>query len=159
MLTESETLHFKGLPFFAPELFQAVEVADPLRTKQLRIGLTQLGEEGAIQVFKPVAAGGAMLLGAIGALQFEVVSHRLKSEYGVAARMMPSRYTLARWVTSENAKELRAFLDMNAAQIAYDVVDAPAYLATSPAQLRVIQERHPAVQFHTMRELGGKVFD
>ncbi len=159
VLTESETLHFKGLPFFAPELFQAVEVADPLRTKQLRVGLTQLGEEGAIQVFRPVAAGGAMLLGAVGALQFEVVGHRLKTEYGVAARMMPSRYTLARWVTSEDPKEMRAFLDTNAAQIAYDVVDAPAYLATSPAQLRVIQERHPAVQFHTMREHGGKVFE
>jgi peptide chain release factor 3 len=159
VLTESETLHFKGLPFFAPELFQAVEVADPLRTKQLRIGLTQLGEEGAIQVFRPVAAGGAMLLGAVGALQFEVVAHRLQSEYGVAARMMPSRFTLARWVTSDDPKVLRQFLEANAAQIAYDVVEAAAYLASSPAQLRVVQERYPAVQFHTMREHGGMVFD
>src|SRR5690606_20376241 len=119
---------FTGLPFFAPELFQAVEVADPLRSKQLRTGLAQLGEEGAIQVFRPVAAGGTQLLGAVGQLQFEVVAHRLKTEYGVQARMMPSRYTMARWITSDDPKALRKFMDANAAHIAYDVVDAPAFL-------------------------------
>ena len=54
---------------------------------------------------------------------------------------------------------LRQFLETNAAQIAYDVVEAAAYLASSPAQLRVVQERYPAVQFHTMREHGGMVFE
>uniref|UniRef100_A0A914YNF0 Peptide chain release factor 3 n=1 Tax=Panagrolaimus superbus TaxID=310955 RepID=A0A914YNF0_9BILA len=78
VLTEGENLQFTGLPFFAPELFQSIEVKDPLRTKQLRTGLTQLGEEGAIQVFRPHMAGGMMLLGAVGQLQFEVVAHRLK---------------------------------------------------------------------------------
>jgi peptide chain release factor 3 len=157
VLTEGETLHFKGLPFFAPELFQAVEVKDPLRVKQLRIGLTQLGEEGAIQVFRPVAAGGAMLLGAVGQLQFEVVAHRLKTEYGVEARLMPSRYSMARWVSATDPKVLKAFLDVNGPNIAYDVIDAPAFMATSSAQLRVAQERHPDVHFHTMREHGGQV--
>jgi peptide chain release factor 3 len=64
-LTEGEALQFTGLPFFAPEMFRSVEVADPLKTKQLRAGLTQLGEEGAIQVFRPVA-GSVLLLGAVG---------------------------------------------------------------------------------------------
>ncbi len=158
VLTEGETLQFTGLPFFAPELFQAVEVKDPLRTKQLRTGLTQLGEEGAIQVFRPEASGGSLLLGAVGQLQFEVVAHRLKTEYGVDARMMPSRYTMARWITSENPKALRKFMDANAAHIAYDVVDAAAFLIGSPAQLRVAEELYPDVKFHAMREHGGKVF-
>ena len=68
-----------AVPFFAPEIFKLVESADPLRSKQLRTGLMQLGEEGAIQVFRPMA-GGIMLLGAFGQLQFEVVAHRLKRE-------------------------------------------------------------------------------
>jgi peptide chain release factor 3 len=158
VLTEGETLQFTGLPFFAPELFQAVEVKDPLRTKQLRTGLAQLGEEGAIQVFRPVAAGGALLLGAVGQLQFEVVAHRLKSEYNADARLMPSRYTMARWITSDDPKALRKFLDANAAHIAYDVVDAAAFLISSPAQLRVAEQLYPEVKFHAMREHGGKVF-
>lgn len=158
VLTEGEALTFTGLPFFAPELFRAVEVKDPLRTKQLRTGLTQLGEEGAIQVFRPEAAGGALLLGAIGQLQFDVVAERLKNEYGVEARMMPTRYNLARWVSSKDGAQLKKFLNANHANIAYDVVEAPAFLATSPAQLRVAQERYPEIEFHNMREHSGQVF-
>ncbi|MBV6272694.1 peptide chain release factor 3 [Alcaligenaceae bacterium CGII-47] len=158
VLTEGETLTFTGLPFFAPELFQAVEVKDPLRTKQLRTGLTQLGEEGAIQVFRPQMAGGALLLGAVGQLQFEVVAHRLKTEYGAEARLMPSRYHMARWVTAEDPKAMKKFLESNAANIAYDVVNATAFLATSAAQLRVVQELYPNIQFHAMREHSGQVF-
>ncbi len=158
VLTEGENLTFTGLPFFAPELFQAVEVKDPLRIKQLRTGLTQLGEEGAIQVFRPEVSGGSLLLGAIGQLQFEVVAHRLKTEYAVDARMLPSRYTMARWITSDNPKALRKFMDANAAHIAYDVVDAAAFLIASPAQLRVAEGLYPEVKFHAMREHGGRVF-
>jgi peptide chain release factor 3 len=89
-LTEGESLQFTGLPFFAPEIFQQVEIADPMKSKQLKLGLAQLGEEGAIQVFRP-HHGGSLLLGAVGQLQFEVVAHRLQHEYGVPARMAPSR--------------------------------------------------------------------
>lgn len=158
VLTEGENLQFTGLPFFAPELFQAIEVKDPLRIKQLRLGLTQLGEEGAIQVFRPEAGSGSLLLGAIGQLQFEVVAHRLKTEYNVDARLLPSRYNMARWITSKEPKQLRKFMDANAAHIAYDVIDAAAFLVSSPAQLRVAQELYPAVEFHTMREHGGQAF-
>jgi peptide chain release factor 3 len=95
----------------------------------------------------------------VGQLQFEVVAHRLKTEYGVDARLMPSRYNLARWITSSDPKALRKFMDANAANIAHDVVDAAAFLATSAAQLRVAEERYPDVQFHTMREHAGQMFD
>ena len=159
VLTEGEVLQFTGLPFFAPELFQSVEVKDPLRTKQLRTGLTQLGEEGAIQVFKPYLSSGSLLLGAVGQLQFEVVADRLKNEYGVEARMSASRYNLARWVTSENPAALKKFIDTNAANIAYDVVDAIAFLASSPAQLRVAQDLNPDIAFHDMREHSGQLFN
>ena len=71
-ITDGASLQFTGLPFFAPEMFMTVVLKNPLRTKQLQQGLAQLGEEGAIQVFKP-DAGGNMLLGAVGQLQFEVV--------------------------------------------------------------------------------------
>ncbi|MFM2208554.1 MAG: putative peptide chain release factor, partial [Pseudomonadota bacterium] len=66
-ITDGASLQYTGLPFFAPELFMTVLLKNPLRTKQLQQGLAQLGEEGAIQVFKP-EAGGAMLLGAVGQL-------------------------------------------------------------------------------------------
>ena len=156
-LTEGEKLQFTGLPYFAPESFQSVEIADPMRSKQLRTGLQQLGEEGAIQVFKPIA-GGSLLLGAVGNLQFEVVLHRLKSEYGVDARLEASRYRLARWITCDNPTILKRFIDANAHRIAHDVVEAPAFLAAHPSELEVAAERYPSVQFHALREHAGHVF-
>jgi peptide chain release factor 3 len=156
-LTEGEALHYTGLPFFAPEMFRSVEVADPLRTKQLKAGLTQLGEEGAIQVFRPVA-GSVLLLGAVGQLQFEVVAHRLEHEYGCKARVMPSRFQIARWVTCDDAKELQRFIDANAHRVAHDAVDAPTLLVEYAPELRAIEGNWPKIKFHTMREHAGLVF-
>jgi peptide chain release factor 3 len=156
-LTEGEALQFTGLPFFAPEMFRSVEVADPLKTKQLRAGLTQLGEEGAIQVFRPVA-GTVLLLGAVGQLQFEVVAHRLEHEYGCKARVTPARYNVARWVTCPDAKELQRFIDGNAHRVALDAVDAPCVLLEYAGELRAMQDNWPKIQFHALREHAGLVF-
>ena len=156
-LTEGEALQFTGLPFFAPEMFRAVEVADPLRTKQLRAGLTQLGEEGAIQVFRPIA-GSLLLLGAVGQLQFEVVAHRLEHEYGVKARIMASNFNLARWVTCEDPNELKKFMDANAHRVALDAVDAPTLLVDHSATLRAVEQQWPKIKFHALREHAGLVF-
>jgi len=156
-LSEGEVLQFTGLPFFAPEMFRSVEVADPLKTKQLRAGLTQLGEEGAIQVFRPVA-GSVLLLGAVGQLQFEVVAHRLEHEYGCKARIMPARYNVARWVTCDEPKELQRFIDGNAHRVALDAVDAPTVLLEYAGELRAMQENWPKIKFHALREHAGLVF-
>ena len=160
-LTEGEALQFTGLPFFAPEMIRSVEVADPLRTKQLKAGLTQLGEEGAIQVFRPMA-GSVLMLGAVGQLQFEVVQHRLETEYGVKARITHSSFQVARWVTCppENGgeTELKRFIDANIHRMAWDAVDAPTILVDHMATLRAVESNWPKIQFHTMREHAGLVF-
>lgn len=145
---------YTGLPFFAPELFQTVELANPMKSKQLQQGLMQLGEEGAIQVFRP-QTGGAMLLGAVGQLQFEVVQHRLKAEYSVDIRLTSSRFTGARWVTCDDDAAMKKFLDENEGKLALDAADTLAYLLTSTYDLRLTQERYPKVVFHPLREHAG----
>lgn len=65
---------------------------------------------------------------------------------------------MARWFTSDNPAALRKFMASNAQHIAYDVVDAPAFLVSSAAQLRVAEELNPEIKFHAMREHGGQVF-
>jgi peptide chain release factor 3 len=160
-LTEGEALQFTGLPFFAPEIIRSVEVADPLRGKQLKAGLTQLGEEGAIQVFRPIA-GSVLMLGAVGQLQFEVVAHRLEAEYGVKARITHSNYQVARWVTCApedgGEQELKRFIDANAHRVALDAVDAPTLLVDHSATLRAVEANWPKIKFHAMREHAGLVF-
>ncbi|WP_255428265.1 peptide chain release factor 3 [Ramlibacter cellulosilyticus] len=150
----SVSLQYTGLPFFAPELFQVVVLKNPLRTKQLQQGLEQLGEEGAIQVFRP-EVGGPMLLGAVGQLQFEVVQHRLKTEYDCDVRLESCPYTGARWITADTPAELKAFTDAYPQRLALDAANALAFLCTSPYDVRLAQERFPKIHFHLLREHAG----
>ena len=150
----SVNLMYTGLPFFAPEMFMTVVLKNPLRTKQLQQGLAQLGEEGAIQVFRP-EMGGNMLLGAVGQLQFEVVQHRLKAEYDADIRLEGSQYTGARWITADTPAELREFVYAYPQRMAKDAADTLAYLCTSPYDVRLAQERFPKIHFHPLREHAG----
>ncbi len=153
-ITDGVALQFTGLPFFAPELFMTVVLQNPLRTKQLQQGLAQLGEEGAIQVFKP-EMGGNMLLGAVGQLQFEVVQHRLKTEYDCDVRLEGCQYTGARWITAPTPEALREFVTTYPQRMAKDAADTLAYLCTSPYDVRLAQERFPKIEFHPLREHAG----
>ncbi|WP_099732669.1 peptide chain release factor 3 [Delftia sp. 60] len=153
-ITDGTNLQFTGLPFFAPEMFMTVVLKNPLRTKQLQQGLMQLGEEGAIQVFKP-EAGGNMLLGAVGQLQFEVVQHRLNAEYDCDIRLEGCQYTGARWITADTPAELREFENAYPLRMARDAADTLAYLCTSPYDVRLAQERFPKIHFHPLREHAG----
>ena len=150
----SVALQFTGLPFFAPEMFTTVVLKNPLRTKQLQQGLAQLGEEGAIQVFRP-EIGGNMLLGAVGQLQFEVVQHRLKGEYDANVRLESCQYVGARWITADTPAELKAFCDAYPMRMARDAANTLAYLCTSPYDVRLAQERFPKIHFHPLREHAG----
>ncbi|MDP4772570.1 MAG: peptide chain release factor 3 [Limnohabitans sp.] len=153
-ITDGANLQFTGLPFFAPELFMTVILKNPLRTKQLQSGLDQLGEEGAIQVFKP-EIGGPMLLGAVGQLQFEVVQHRLKAEYDCDVRLEGCQYTGARWITADTPAELREFTNAYPQRMSLDAAGTLAYLCTSPYDVRLAQERFPKIHFHPLREHAG----
>ncbi len=156
VLTEGEALQFKGIPYFAPELFSRARLRDPLKAKQLQKGLRQLGEEGAVQVFEPLADTSA-LLGAVGQLQFEVVEHRLKSEYGVDAVFERAGIHTARWVTCDDHAHLNEFAKSNQGRLAKDVDGNLVYLADNHVNLSLTMERWPKVQFHATREHGQKL--
>jgi peptide chain release factor 3 len=99
--------------------------------------------------------GGAMLLGAVGQLQFEVVQHRLKGEYDCDVRLESCQYTGARWITADTPAELRAFTDAYPTRMALDAANTLAYLCTSPYDVRLAQERFPKIHFHPLREHAG----
>ncbi|WP_296751779.1 peptide chain release factor 3, partial [Thiobacillus sp.] len=152
-LTEGEALQYKGIPYFAPELFSKPRLRDPLRAKQLNKGLLELGEEGAVQVFEPFADN-TLLIGAVGQLQFEVVAHRLKTEYGVDASFENAGIHTARWVTCPDAHHLAEFTKANSLKLAKDVDGNLVYLADTRVNLTLAQERWPKVAFHDTREHG-----
>ena len=120
--------------------------------------MQQLGEEGAVQVFKPVM-GSDLILGAVGVLQFEVVASRLMNEYGVDAVFESTSTTSARWVSCEDKKMLSDFERSLAHNVAYDAAGNMTYLATSGVNLRLTEERWPKVRFHATREHSASLND
>ncbi len=155
-LTEGEALAFKGIPYFAPELFRVARPRDPFKAKQLAKGLQELGEEGAIQVFESTHTN-TLLLGAVGPLQFEIVAHRLATEYKVDALYDPANIATARWLTYPDLNARRNFEREQAAALATDVDGNPVFLATNKYNLQVTAERWPKVGFHATREHGERL--
>lgn len=149
--TEGEGLRFTGIPNFAPELFRRVRPRDPLKSKQLERGLDQLAEEGATQVFKPMRRS-EFIVGAVGALQFDVVAFRLQEEYRADCIYEDASVWTARWVTCADPKKLEEFEARAVDHLARDSGGHLAYLAPTRANLMLTEERWPDVQFHKTRE-------
>jgi peptide chain release factor 3 len=149
--TEKEPLKFTGIPSFAAEHFRRVRLKSPLKAKQLEKGLTQLSEEGAIQVFRPLLSND-YIVGAVGVLQFDVTMERLKTEYGVDAVYESVDYATARWVASSDAKKLAEFEKKNQASLALDAEGNLSYLAASEWRLGYVMEQWPGIEFAKTRE-------
>jgi peptide chain release factor 3 len=149
--TQGKDLKFSGIPNFAPELFRRIRLKDPLKIKQLQKGLMQLSEEGAVQVFRPFK-NNDLIVGAVGMLQFDVVAHRLKSEYKVEAVYEAISVATARWVDCADAKILQQFRLKANDNLALDGSDNLTYIAPTMVNLQMAQERHPEIVFRKTRE-------
>jgi peptide chain release factor 3 len=150
-LTEGEKLEFKGIPSFSPEQFRIVHNSDPLKSKQLAKGLEQLMEEGVAQMFSR-EMDGTKIIGTVGALQFEVLQHRLKHEYGASCSYEPVHVNKACWVTCDDDKMLKEFRERRRRDMALDKDDNPVFLAETAWVLRTVQEAFPKMKFHFTSE-------
>ena len=149
--TSGENFKFTGIPNFAPELFKRIRLRDPLKQKQLLKGLIQLSEEGAVQVFRPLA-NNDLIVGAVGVLQFDVVVARLKAEYNVDALYEHISVNTARWVYSDDERKLDEFRRKAEQNLALDGGDNLTYIAPTMVNLQLAQERYPDIQFTKTRE-------
>jgi peptide chain release factor 3 len=150
-LTDGDSFSFKGIPSFSPELFRYVTNLDPMKSKQLQKGLEQLTDEGVAQLFTR-KIDGRKVIGTVGALQFEVIQHRLKSEYNASASFDQVNLYKALWISSDEKKKLDEFIRDRQAFIAYDKEERPVFLAESPWLLQMAKEKFPAIEFHVKSE-------
>lgn len=143
---------FEGIPRFSPEHFVQVRVKDALKRKQLKAGLDQLSEEGAVQVFRQRGMGDQNpILGAVGVLQFEVLQHRLKAEYGVDVIIEKLPFQIARWVVQDpfNARD---FERGDSAVVVEDKDGAPIVLFRNEWALNWAMQNVKGAEF---RETAG----
>ena len=99
---------FGDFPVFPPEFFARVSPKDTMKRKQFQKGMTQLAQEGAVQIFEQPHSMDSFIVGAVGMLQFEVLQYRLRNEYGVEPITDSLPYSVARWVKEDvDIKQLK----------------------------------------------------
>ena len=146
-LCEGPPLEFPGVPRFSPEYFVRVLLADPFKRKQLTKGLAQLAEEGTVQLFfDRQRLTRDPILGAVGPLQFEIVRHRLATEYGAAAEFTALPYQHARWIEGDRV-DLDDFERSGYSTCVCDTDNRPLVLFAHDWALRKAQETHPGLRF------------
>ncbi|SFQ35202.1 peptide chain release factor 3 [Parafilimonas terrae] len=151
-LTEGEDFYFTGIPSFSPEIFKELVNKDPMKTKQLEKGITQLTDEGVAQLFTQFG-GNKKIIGCVGELQFEVIQYRLLNEYGAACEFRVLPFYKACWLTSNNQKKLDEFLRFKQQNSAEDKDGNPVYLAQSEWFLNTEITNNPDIVFHFTSEI------
>ncbi len=154
-LTEGEDLTFVGVPSFAPEILRRVRLTDAMKAKKLKEALQQMSEEGVVQVFRP-RDGAPALVGVVGPLQLDVLKARLEAEYALPVEFEVSEFQLARWISSDDAKKLDAFIAANGSGIADDVDGDPVFLAKNEFYLGYTRECAEGITFSNVKDVKKK---
>ncbi len=149
-LNEGEGGLFKGIPSFSPELFKEVVNLDAMKAKQLDKGLSQLMDEGVAQLFT-YEMGSRKVVGTVGALQFEVLQHRLLNEYRATVRFEAVNIYKACWISGEE-EAVDAFVKDKYRYIARDKEGKLVFMAETRAWLQMVQDNFPEVTFHFISE-------
>ncbi len=152
-MTEGEELNYRGIPNFSPEHFRYINNDDPMKSKQLNKGITQLMDEGVAQLFT-LNLNNRKIIGTVGALQYEVIQYRLEHEYGAQCSYEPLNVHKACWVDpkEEDNDEFQDFLRVKQKYLARDKQGQLVFLADSAFSLQMTEQKYPSIKFHLTSE-------
>jgi len=144
-ISQKNGLHFARIPVFAPEHFARVRPFDSMKRKQFLKGIAQLSEEGAIQTFTRDETGlEQSIVGVVGVLQFDVLSHRLKNEYGTELLMDMLPWRHVRWVV-ESPKPVDQLALTSTTARGTDALGKPVLFFENDWSIRLAEERNPGL--------------
>jgi len=145
-LSTGPKLQFQSIPVFAPEHFARVRPEDSMKRKQFLKGIYQLAEEGAIQTSRRTETGREeFIVGVVGVLQFEVLEHRLKTEYGVTMLMDRLPFRFVRWVT-KTPKPVDELKLTSTSGRAFDSADREVLLFENDWSIRLACENNEGLE-------------
>jgi peptide chain release factor 3 len=148
-------LEYAGIPSFSPELFAYLRNPNPSKFKQFQKGVTELREEGAVQImYSADDAKRDPILAAVGQLQFEVVQFRLKNEYGVETLLEPLGYSVARWVL-DGWPALEAAGKLFNTMVVKDNLEQPVLLFKNEWNVGQTEGDHPSLRLSKVAPVGG----
>lgn len=135
-------LEYKGIPQFAPEHFARISTTNSLKRKQFLKGISQLAEEGSIQIYRvPNTGSEELIVGVVGILQFEVLEYRLKNEYGVDINLYNLPYRYIRWIDTETFNPKTFYVGMDS-KLVENEDGQPVLLFQNEWSIRNIEERN-----------------
>ena len=141
-----ENIEYEGIPTFAPEHFAKIRQVDTMKRKQFIKGVSQIAQEGAIQIFQEFNTGmEEIIVGVVGVLQFDVLRFRLESEYGVEIRMDPLPYEYIRWIENDGIDVAKLNITTDSKRVK-DLKDRPLLLFTHEWSIRTVLERNEGLK-------------
>ena len=141
-----EEFRYEGIPTFAPEHFARVRQVDTMKRDQFVKGVSQIAQEGAIQIFQEYNTGmEEIICGVVGMLQFDVLKFRLKSEYNVEIRLETLPYEHIRWITSKDIdpEKITGTTDMKRIR---DLKGNPLLLFVNPWSVQMVLDRNKGLE-------------
>jgi len=142
----AERIEYEGIPTFAPEHFAKIRQVDTMKRKQFIKGVSQIAQEGAIQIFQEFNTGmEEIIVGVVGVLQFDVLKFRLESEYGVEIRMDPLPYEYIRWIENDGVDVGKLNITTDSKRVK-DLKERPLLLFTHEWSIRTVLERNEGLK-------------
>ena len=147
LTTSKEKFRFEGIPTFAPEHFARVRLMDSMKRKQFVKGVTQIAQEGAIQIFQEYKGGmEEIIVGVVGVLQFDVMKFRMQSEYNVEIRLEELPYEHIRWIVNKDEIDVSALSGTSDMKKVIDMKGNPLLLFINSWSIGMTQDRNPKLQ-------------
>ena len=127
--TPGKKFAYEGIPTFAPEHFARVSQLDTMKRKQFVKGISQIAQEGAIQIFQEAKGGmEEIIVGVVGVLQFDVLKYRLENEYNVEIRLEMLPYEHIRWIANKGEVDVEKIIGTSDMKKVMDLKGNPLLL-------------------------------
>ena len=133
---------YPALPQFTPEIFMRVTAKNVMKQKSFHKGMNQLVQEGAIQLYRGYSTDD-YILGAVGQLQFEVFSFRMKNEYNSEVELHTLGNRVARWI---NPDQLDPKMSSSRNLLVKDRDGEPLFLFENAFAERWFKDKYPDVE-------------
>ena len=138
---------YEGIPTFAPEHFARVRLLDSMKRKQFVKGVTQIAQEGAIQIFQEFIGGmEEIIVGVVGVLQFDVLKYRLENEYNVDIRLENLPYEHIRWIANKEEVDVEHLTGTSDMKKVKDMKGNPLLLFVNSWSVGMTLDRNPGLE-------------
>ena len=143
----NQKFEFDGIPTFAPEHFARVRQMDTMKRKQFIKGISQIAQEGAIQIFQEFNTGmEEIIVGVVGVLQFEVLEYRLKNEYNVEIKLEQLPYEYIRWIENPEEIDVNRIVGTSDMKKIKDLKDNPLLIFVNSWSVNMVLERNEGLK-------------